>query len=821
MSTLSEVWGQVTSLLKNGFSIIPVRDKEQTYNGKVYSAKTPCIGSWKQYQNRFITEPELWAAMEKSETSAIAILAGKISGNLEVIDVDQKQWPGIGAQIFRVLHDIYPNLFKLLRIHNTPSGGYHILYRISDGEPEGNQKLAYHIEHKEAGIETRGEGGYICAPPCIGYTVFQEMPVPIITMDQRNILIQVCRSFNQKIKVKQHKSEYTKDAYYDKNPFEHYNTSPAAAQVLSLHGWSYDGVSGPWVHYTRPGKQTGVSASFNNEKGYYYFFTTSTEFEAEKGYTPSTVRCMLECGNDYKTLHKKLVSEGYGVVNQKVQDKITHRNALTAKPLPANFSPDALAEHERLINENQEKYPYGIFWFEEDEKLTLSHERLIQVAGDMGFRVYNGDILCQVTGYTVTKVRDRYFLDCLKSYIKEDDADYHLRVLNGYEAFMKHNTAWITSRVPEIDDKDFVRSSKRESYKFYLNCWVGISAEAISPMPYELITGYVWDEQILRRDFYFISQDAYSSSVYFDYLTRAVGISDHLFKTMGYLAHDHKDEEAAYIIVLTEECPDPTQGGGSGKNIFTTLFSNITSYTSVSGTQVQYNEKFLQSWDMQRVFAIHDIPKDFKFEFIKELSSGVGVLKKLWKNEQSVGADKMPKFVLSTNFSFKITDGGLKRRIIPVEFTNFFTLSGGVRKYYNKMFPAGWDDQEWLAFDNIMCCSIQMYLQAGELEAGELSAGGWDKQFKMDYNQDTRDFIDYYMEDWLRTGDVKIDDFNRQYETFLVTAGVSLKYKLTGQRMNEALRSYCSKHRIIHSPTATRRVNSVVFKTKSFKRELL
>ena len=819
MSTLSEVWGQVTSLLKNGFSIIPVRDKEQNYNGKIYAAKTPCIGSWKQYQNRFITEPELWAAMEKGETSAIAILAGKISGNLEVIDIDQKQWPGIGAQIFRVLHDIYPNLFKILRIHNTPSGGYHILYRISDDIPEGNQKLAYHAEHKEAGIETRGEGGYICAPPCIGYTVFQDMPVPVITMDQRNILIHVCRSFNQKVKVKQHKSETTKDAYYEENPFQHFNNSSAAGDVLSLNGWAYDGVSGPWVHFTRPGKQNGVSASYNNEKGYYYFFTTSTEFEAEKGYTPSTVRCMLEFGNDYKALHKKLVSEGYGKVSSKVQERITHRNALVGKPLPANFSPEYLIEHGAMVEANKEKYPYGIFWFEEDDKLTMHHERIIQVAGDMGYRVYNGDVLCRISEYIVSKVTQRYFLDELKQYIKEDDAEYQLRVLNGYESFMKHNTAWITSRVPEIKDIDLMKSTKNTSYKFYKNCFIEITAEVINPIQYTLITGYVWEEEIFNRDFLFISQADYFSSIYFDYLNKSIGISDHLLKCIGYLAHDHKDEESAYIIVLTEQCPDPTQGGGSGKNIFSNLFANTTTYMSISGSQVQYNEKFLQSWDMQRVFAIQDIPKDFKFEFLKELSSGVGVLKKLWKNEQSITADKMPKFMLSTNFSFKISDGGLKRRIIPIEFTNFFTSCGGVRKHYGKMFPFGWDTQEWLAFDNVMCCCIQMYLQAGELSAGELSAGGWDKQFKMDYNQDTRDFIDQYIEDWLRFEHVKIDDFNRQYESFLVSAGVSLKYKLTGQRMNEALRSYCTKHRIYYLPTAMKKINSVAFKTKVFKKE--
>lgn len=41
---------------------------------------------------------------------------------------------------------------------------------------------------------------------------------------------------------------------------------------------------------------------------------------------------------------------------------------------------------------------------------------------------------------------------------------------------------------------------------------------------------------------------------------------------------------------------------------------------------------------------------------------------------------------MQTNYSYEITDGGLKRRIIPLEFTNFFTDRGGLDVHFKAHF---------------------------------------------------------------------------------------------------------------------------------------
>ena len=118
MNELSKAWNQIEWLHNAGISLIPVRDKTEGD----YPAKTPYRG-WKQYQSEQIPLPDLWSQMEQHKTEAVAIIAGKVSGNLEIIDIDVKYKPGIDATLFSDLKQLYPELLAKLRINKTPSGG--------------------------------------------------------------------------------------------------------------------------------------------------------------------------------------------------------------------------------------------------------------------------------------------------------------------------------------------------------------------------------------------------------------------------------------------------------------------------------------------------------------------------------------------------------------------------------------------------------------------------------------------------------------------------------------------------------------------------
>ena len=160
------------------------------------NAKTS-IFQWKKYQKAIPTDQELEQLFNTPKAKGIAVICGAVSGNLEVIDVDCKygiKWEDYEAKIL----DANPQLYGRLKIIRTKSEGYHIYYRCEF--IEGNQKLAERPSTEDEKfknpnsrqfvlIETRGEAGYVIAPPTDGYQPLDKNDIPIITIEERDLLL--------------------------------------------------------------------------------------------------------------------------------------------------------------------------------------------------------------------------------------------------------------------------------------------------------------------------------------------------------------------------------------------------------------------------------------------------------------------------------------------------------------------------------------------------------------------------------------------------------------------------------------------------------
>lgn len=821
MPLLTPVWQEVERLLQANVSVIPVRDKDE--GG--YVKKSP-YRQWKKYQREIVTKEELFAQMEHHNTTAVAIICGAVSGNLEVVDIDVKQLPGIEAQLFKDLNTLYPGLLNRLRIHQSPSGGFHLIYRV---EPTfkipGNQKLASRPStEKELAanpakiktfLETRGEGGYVLAPPSMGYVVHQENPIPLITAEERDNIINLCRCYNQAVKKDATTTEQREDNYYDVNPFEHYNLSPAAEEVLLQHGWKSAGRSGDYLHFTRPGKERGISASFILSKRVYHVFTTNTELDSDRAYKPATVLSVLRFKDDKKhTLHW-LVQQGYGQIKPEVEQRLTKQRAIQGKPLPANASQGAQQLHQQLQKEITEHHPHGLFWQLNDDGLKIDREGLYAVAAGLGYRHWQQQVVC-IKGFFVHKITNREFFDGMKKYVHEEDAELYKEICNAYEAFVQRAGEFSISRIPLLDEGLIIRDTQQTCYKFYENGYVFITAEKYTLNEYNNLAGLIWADQVQPRQFKIDK----ANGKYIEFIKLACGYDQHSQSVIGYLAHTFKDETTAYIIVQTEQCPDPKQGGGTGKNVFVNLLSHTTTVKSIPGAQARFDEKFLQAWNGERVFGVSDVPKKFNFEFLKELSSGTGLVKKLWQDEQTFAVGDMPKFVIGTQYSYEVSDGGLKRRIIPLEFTDFFTRAGGVDVHFNCHFPNGWTAEDWVGYDNAVAQAVQVWLQAElKLQHMPLSETGWMKQFDFTYMQLTREFIEQNWEAW-KDNFVSNADFNAAYGNFIKENNVQKSYSLSSQKMNKAITAWSEKIGYKMNANIKKSINSVKVVGREFFQEV-
>ena len=115
-------------------------------------------------------------------------------------------------------------------------------------------------------------------------------------------------------------------------PGDDYNRHPAAIQntlqLLQKHGWQL-AYTRNGVHYlTRPGKNTreGISATLGhpNTGHGFYVFTTATDFEPERRYSPFAVYTYLEHGGNWQTAAQALQQAGYG--DQTIDIKLPERH---------------------------------------------------------------------------------------------------------------------------------------------------------------------------------------------------------------------------------------------------------------------------------------------------------------------------------------------------------------------------------------------------------------------------------------------------------------------------------------------------------------
>jgi hypothetical protein len=297
----------INNYLEQGINVIAINENKQA------------IFPWKIYQTQSITQSELDRQIADHKAKGIAVICGSISGNLEVIDIDTKyQTYDLWIEIQKKIPPVIQNRLHIVR---TKNNGFHLYYKCEC--IEGNTKLAQRYpteqEKKENPsiktyciIETRGEGGYVVAPPSDGYKLLRE-GINVITLEERDELLNIMRSFNEVIEeivIEAHNRPSPKD--YGLSPFEDYNKRGDIVALLSNHGWKVIDENSERIFFLRPGSEAKHSGSFNKPMGLFSVFSTNTPFAVQKGYKLAAVFAILECNADFKVAAKTLLDLGFG-----------------------------------------------------------------------------------------------------------------------------------------------------------------------------------------------------------------------------------------------------------------------------------------------------------------------------------------------------------------------------------------------------------------------------------------------------------------------------------------------------------------------------
>jgi hypothetical protein len=303
-------------LREAGVSTIPVKpDKRPTIEWRKYMTDTP-------------TEAELSKFFANG--AGIALVAGKV----QCLDFDEKYSAGIFARFVKRSEEVGLDFLigELIR-QKTPSGGYHLVWRC-DGRPIRNLKLAEKPNH-ECMIETRGEGGYFLIAPSNGYTIEHGdwSSIPTISEEDRDALLSLARSFDERPPIESPKADQSLG--HDVTPGDDYDFRADIPALLRSHGWKSSG--GSEKYWTRPGKNRGISASWDVVPGRLFVFSSSTAFEPNHVYRPWHIYAVLECGSDFRRAATELRRQGFGSAPKK---KTSVSDWLGDEPPGVEPSPD-------------------------------------------------------------------------------------------------------------------------------------------------------------------------------------------------------------------------------------------------------------------------------------------------------------------------------------------------------------------------------------------------------------------------------------------------------------------------------------------------
>jgi P4 family phage/plasmid primase-like protien len=174
-----------------GLSILPIRGD---------GSKRPNLPSWKEFQSRNASSEEVHGWFFNRDNLGIAIMA---KAGLEFLDIDA---PELIAPYEELVERVAPGLLARLPKVLTPSGGCHYYYRC---EKSGRSTKLAVDENGKTLIETRGEGGYVLAPPSPACCHPDNKPyvqvggpelpdIPLLGTEERETLLDIPRSFSRK-----------------------------------------------------------------------------------------------------------------------------------------------------------------------------------------------------------------------------------------------------------------------------------------------------------------------------------------------------------------------------------------------------------------------------------------------------------------------------------------------------------------------------------------------------------------------------------------------------------------------------------------------
>jgi hypothetical protein len=798
----------------NNISVIPVD----------VIAKSPLIKAWKKYQYKIAIPEELYNIFfGLNGTTGIATICGKVSGNLEFIDIDNKidDIDGLYAKFKALVDEHDSTLWNRLLIEKTQSGGYHIGYRCTTAV-SGNKKLSQVInEHGEVVtiVETRGEGGYVVVAPSTGYNLIQRdfSSLEVISTEDRNFLLNTGKCFNKMEDAletaKNIESGYDEEIMPER-PGDAFNKNGDIIDLLIENGWTTSNRNAQVIYLKRPGKNKGLSATFNHVPNKLYIFSTNAHpFEGGRTYDKFAVYSILKHNGDFKVASRTLLKEGYG-------------KASNYRTLNNHSSVDIAIDDEPY--DDQHKFWEEKFDAKGNPKLTITKRDLLSFLHNYGFGKYSIDgkvnMFVRVDKHIVTQEDEERIGDFIVDYIKklpEVNISQNFNKHHLMELYLQQVEKYLSSKyLGSIDQLklEFITDTKDTAFFFFKHFVVKVTQDDVSTLTYQSLSKNqcIWNDQIIDKNFTLLDEEIASNtsmSVFGRFLERVcspININDpsnrnareideerlsSLVSALGYLQHTFQNPAVTKAVVFCEEkiARDDESNGRTGKGLTSKALDLTRKRVLFNGKQLDFKDKFLfqkLTLDTQLI-CFDDVRKNFDFEnLFSMLTEGLTIERKGQK-AFDIPFKKSPKILITTNNVLSNDADSHRARKHEIEFSDYFTADYTPLDEFKDLFFEWEDgDPEWDRFFSFMIYTVKHYMANGLIRYTQKNLA--ERKLLAKVPEEFLDYIVDVAED-LKNGekvykDSLYDDFTNKFKIFGSNGKRAITQKMTTKWFNEYLK---------------------------------
>jgi len=299
-----------------------------------------------------------------------------------------------------------------------------------------------------------------------------------------------------------------------------------------------------------------------------------------------------------------------------------------------------------------------------------------------------------------------------------------------------------------------LQDTKSESFIPFKNGVVMVTKDKVNIMSYIDVNGYIWENQIIPRDFTTIKNVSndfqnFVSKVSDNDITRIKSLES----TLGYLIHCYKDKTDQKAIIFNDQEIDDNPNGGSGKSLMLTALNYFRRVVKIDGKAFNpgKNDFVYQRVNLDtQILAFDDVKRNFDFEqLFSIISEGITVNRKN-KDEIFIPFDRSPKIVITTNYVISGAGSSHDRRRHELEFFQYFHARLSPLDEYGRLLFDSWQEDDWIRFDNYMIKNLQLFLKDGLTASISINADA--KRF---IQSTCKDFFD-----WTEEGNLPVNVYH-------------------------------------------------------------